>query len=76
MPNQVQKPCKICGKLFTPCADCERDKTVFHWKRVACSPECARAYFAKIKESRQESIFADRNVTQESPKTHERLVKK
>lgn len=52
MPNKVQKPCKICGKLFTPCSDCESDKTMFHWKRVACSPACAKEYFAKIEASR------------------------
>lgn len=53
MATKVQKPCKICGKMFTPCADCENDKTMFHWKRVACSPECAKEYFAKIEESRR-----------------------
>lgn len=53
MATKVQKPCKICGKMFTPCADCENDKTMFRWKRVACSPECAKKYFAKIEESRQ-----------------------
>lgn len=53
MANKVQKPCKICGRTFTPCADCENDKTMFRWKRVACSPECAKEYFAKIEESRR-----------------------
>lgn len=53
MANKVQKPCKICGKMFTPCADCENDKTMFHWKRVACSPACAKEYFAKVEASRQ-----------------------
>lgn len=53
MANKVQKQCKICGRMFTPCADCENDKTMFRWKRVACSPECAKEYFAKIEESRQ-----------------------
>lgn len=48
MASKVQKPCKICGKMFTPCADCENDKTMFRWKRVACSPECAKEYFAKV----------------------------
>ncbi len=52
MPATVQKPCKICGKLFTPCADCEQDKAVFRWKSIACSQKCAKAYFAKIEESR------------------------
>ena len=54
MSGKVQKPCKICGKMFTPCADCENDKTMFRWKRVACSPECAREYFAKIEISRKQ----------------------
>ncbi len=53
MTGKVQKPCKICGKMFTPCADCENDKTMFRWKRVACSPECAKKYFARIASSRQ-----------------------
>lgn len=53
MAGKVQKPCKICGKRFTPCADCANDKTMFHWKKVACSPECAKEYFARIEASRQ-----------------------
>ena len=56
MATKVQKPCKICGKMFTPCADCENDKTMFRWKRVACSPECAKKYFAKIEESRKSKL--------------------
>ena len=50
---KVQKPCKTCGKMFTPCTDCERDKTMFHWRTVACSLECAKAYFAKVEEARK-----------------------
>ena len=38
--------------MFTPCADCERDKTMFHWRTVACSLECAKVYFAKVEEAR------------------------
>ena len=56
MSNKVQKPCKICKKMFTPCADCENDKTMFHWKRVACSPECAKKFFAKIEASREPKV--------------------
>ncbi len=52
MASKVQKPCRICGKMFTPCADCENDKTMFRWKRVACSPECAKEYFAKVEATR------------------------
>lgn len=53
MANKVQKPCRICGKMFTPCADCENDKTMFRWKRIACSQKCAKEYFAKVESSRQ-----------------------
>ncbi len=53
MANNVQKPCRICGKPFTPCGDCENDKSMFRWKRVACSPKCAKEYFARIDRSRQ-----------------------
>lgn len=56
MANQVQKPCRICGKMFTPCADCENDKIMFRWKRFTCSLECAKEYFAKIDESRKPKI--------------------
>lgn len=38
--------------MFTPCADCERDKTMFHWRTVACSLECAKVYFAKVEAAR------------------------
>lgn len=52
MSYKVQKACKICGKLYTPCSDCENDKTSFHWRTVACSRECGMKYFKKIEESR------------------------
>ena len=53
---KVQKPCKTCGKMFTPCADCERDKSMFHWRTVACSLECAKVYFAKVEEARNHVV--------------------
>lgn len=56
MRGKIQKPCRICGKLFTPCSDCENDKTMFRWKRIACSQKCAKEYFAKVEASRQPKI--------------------
>lgn len=53
MRGKVQKPCRICGKMFTPCTDCENDKSMFRWKRIACSQKCAKEYFAKVEASRQ-----------------------
>lgn len=60
MADKVQKPCKTCGRMFTPCADCANDLSMFRWKRVACSRECAKKYFAKIEDSRHsltETLF-------------------
>lgn len=65
---KIQKQCKICGKKFIPCADCENDNTMFRWKRVACSPECAKEYFRRIEESRQpmvQNVKADVEVKPE-----------
>ena len=56
MRSKIQKPCRICGKLFTPCNDCENDKTMFRWKRIACSQKCAKEYFAKVEASRQPKV--------------------
>lgn len=53
MAYKVQKPCRICGKMYTPCTDCENDKNAFHWRSVACSLKCAIEYFEKIDESRK-----------------------
>lgn len=53
MINITQKPCRVCGKLFTPCTDCANGKTMFRWKKIACSQKCAKEYFAKIEASRQ-----------------------
>lgn len=56
---KVQKQCKACGKLYTPCFDCENDKTAFHWRTVACSPECGRKYFAMVEAARNKTDKAD-----------------
>ena len=52
MAYKVQRPCKVCGKLYTPCADCENDKSAFHWRTVACSPECGKNIFEKVMKAR------------------------
>lgn len=53
MAYKVQKPCRTCGKMYTPCSDCEKDKSAFHWRTVACSLRCAMEYFERIEESRK-----------------------
>ena len=37
-------PCRVCGKLFTPCAYCQTHADVFRWRNFACSIECAQKY--------------------------------
>ena len=36
--------CRVCGKLFTPCAYCQTHADVFRWRNFACSIECAEKY--------------------------------
>ena len=65
MANKVQKPCRVCGKMFYPCVDCAKDKTMFHWRAVACSIECAKKYFEKVEEARKPK----HGIKNEEPKT-------
>lgn len=37
-------PCRVCGKLFEPCAYCKANSDVFRWRNFACSKECATKY--------------------------------
>lgn len=37
-------PCRVCGKLFEPCAYCKSHADVFRWRNFACSWECAAKY--------------------------------
>lgn len=53
MTYKVQKPCKVCGKMYTPCVDCERDQSIFHWRTVACSVECGLEFFRQVEEARK-----------------------
>lgn len=36
--------CRVCGKLFEPCAYCKAHEDVFRWRNFACSKECASKY--------------------------------
>lgn len=37
-------PCRVCGKLFEPCATCQAHNDMFKWRNFACSRECAEKY--------------------------------
>lgn len=37
-------PCRVCGKLFEPCAACQSKTDIFTWRSFACSRKCAVKY--------------------------------
>ena len=46
--------CKVCGSEYPYCKT-ELHNNIFRWQDVACSPEHASIYFAKIEESRKKT---------------------
>ena len=44
MAEKKKIPCRVCGKLFVPCAYCQEHADVFRWRNFACSRECATKY--------------------------------
>ena len=70
MSGKVKKKCRVCGKLYTPCVSCENDKSIFHWRAVACSPECAREYIRRVEKARSSksvSLETDRMASEKNP---------
>ena len=55
MAETKKIPCRVCGKLFTPCAYCQTNADVFRWRNFACSIECAQKYIADTLEYRTAS---------------------
>ena len=47
MANKKMIPCRVCGKLFEPCATCQAHNDMFRWRNFACSRECAEKYIAE-----------------------------
>ena len=71
MSYNVQKPCRICGKMYTPCPDCEHDNTAFHWRTVACSIECGREYFKRVIENRKIQTVFNNDIEKNMDKNKE-----
>lgn len=44
MAETKKIPCRVCKKLFVPCAYCQSHSDVFRWRNFACSRECATKY--------------------------------
>lgn len=47
MANKKMIPCRVCGKLFEPCATCQEHNDMFRWRNFACSRECAEKYITE-----------------------------
>ena len=52
MAKKDKIPCRVCGKLFEPCAYCQEHSDTFRWRNFACSEDCARKYVAEAIEYR------------------------
>ena len=63
MENKKRIPCRVCGKLFTPCSYCETHSDVFRWRNFACSIECAKKYIDKAIAYRESSKHSKESKT-------------
>lgn len=50
-------PCRVCGKMFTPCNKTSSALGAFNYREVACSPECGAEYLHRVQAARQK--FSD-----------------
>ena len=51
-------PCRVCGKMFTPCNKTSSALGAFNYREVACSPECGAEYLRRVQAARQKSSEA------------------
>lgn len=75
MSYRVQKPCKVCGKLYTPCSDCENDKVIFRWRTVACSYECGQEYLKRVMEARSNNTAKNEQKKKTFEKSNTKVIK-
>lgn len=65
MPKAT-KECRVCGKTYVACNTNRHFDGSFHWREVACSPECGQEYLRKVTESRMEPQI-EPEVIEEEP---------
>lgn len=53
MEKKPNTTCKICGKRYYHCKDCER---INSWRLVACSPECWNIWCDQIEARRNQQV--------------------
>lgn len=64
MAKKQKIPCRVCGKLFEPCAYCKSHSDVFRWRNFACSRECAAKYIKETTEYRESLRNTKKNPEQ------------
>lgn len=73
MSEKKKIPCRVCGKLFVPCAYCQAHADVFRWRNFACSIECAKKYITSAvayRESQKVQLDNDKSeVVTTEPET-------
>lgn len=66
MSTKKKIPCRVCGKMFEPCAYCQAHADTFRWRNFACSRECATKYMDETIKYR-ESLKHKENKTVQMP---------
>lgn len=61
MSEKKKIPCRVCGKLFVPCAYCQAHADVFRWRNFACSIECAKKYITSAVAYRESQKIQSNN---------------
>lgn len=79
-------PCRVCKKLFEPCAYCKSHEDTFRWRNFACSRECAAKYIEETTAYReslhnedktnQKEDFTDNKLSGKNATTRKKLNKK
>lgn len=74
MAEKKKIPCRVCGKLFIPCAYCQSNTDTFRWRNFACTIECAKKYIDETNAYR--ATLNGKGETAAKEKTNINFVKK
>ena len=72
MAQELNATCKICGKPYHYCKDCEKFGS---WRAVACSPECWTEWVNRITARNTVKENADDSHEEAAPKNVRRVRK-
>lgn len=69
-------PCRVCGKMFTPCNKTSGALGAFNYREVACSPECGAEYLRRVQAARQKPSAPDATVSTDDKKSSDKQEQK